>query len=288
MPYVFENKLVLGLNMNLKWLSAGVVTAFVATALFSGAARAQETKSYWLGIRQAGVLRIGAASAPPFLIRDPVSGNYTGFFAELSRRFAAELGVKAEFVDTTWDNMVAGVQAGKWDLAPALDRTPERAIAVNFSIPVNDATYSLAYRKDNPKIPPNPKGAADIDKEDVTISVIAGSAQDKTITGAIKHAKILRLPTNEEVNLAVESKRADIVANESAMNLLFVKGHQPWANVFEPVPALAHRGVGFGLPRSLSAADVQVINIFIEDQKATGEVDRLINEAIDQVLSASK
>jgi len=275
--------------MKLKWFSAGVLAAFSATLLFWGTAAAQDaTKSYWQGVRQAGVLRIGAASAAPFLIRDPATGTYSGFFAELSRRFAAELGVKAEFIDTTWDNIVAGVQAGKWDIAPALDRTPERAIAINFSIPVNDATYSFAYRKDNPKIGASPKSAADVDKDTITIAVIAGSAQDKTATAAIKRAKILRLPTNEEVNLAVTSKRADVVLNESAMNLLFVKGHPQWATVFEPVPALAHRGVGFGLPRSLSAADVEVLNIFIADQKATGEVDRLIDQAVSDVLAASK
>jgi len=274
--------------MGLRGLFVRLLAAVVAASLVGGAALADDAKSYWQGVRQAGVLRCGAASAPPFLIRNPATGNWTGFFAELCRRFGTELGVKTEFVDTTWDNMVAGVQAGKWDLAPALDRTPERAIAITFSTPVNEATYTLAYNKDNPKIPAAAKTAADIDVDGVTISVIAGSAQDKSITGAIKHATILRLPTNEEVNLAVKTKRADVVVNESAMNLLFVKANQPWATVYEPVPALARRGVAFGLPRSLSAADVKVLDIFIEDQKATGQVTKLIDDAVDEVIASAK
>jgi len=264
------------------------LAAVVATTLMCGAALADSGTSYWQGVRSAGVLKCGAASAPPFLIRDPASGNYTGYFADLCREFGDVLGVKTEFVDTTWDNMVAGVQAGKWDLAPALDRTPERAIAINFSVPVSEATYTFAYNKDNPKVPADPKAVADIDKSGVTIAVIAGSAQDKAITAAMHQATILRLPTNEEVNLAVKTKRADLVGNESAMNLLFVKSTSGAATSFSPDPAIVHRGVGFGLPRSLSAADVRVLDIFVMDALATGEVDRLVNKAIDEVLAASK
>jgi polar amino acid transport system substrate-binding protein len=264
------------------------LAAVIATTLMGGAALADSGASYWQGVRSAGVLKCGAASAPPFLIRDPATGNYTGYFADLCREFGDVLGVKTEFVDTTWDNMVAGVQAGKWDLAPALDRTPERAIAINFSAPVSEATYTFAYNKENPKVPADPKSVADIDKAGVTVAVIAGSAQDKAIAAVLHQATVLRLPTNEEVNLAVKTKRADVVGNETAMNLLFVKANPTWATAFSPDPAIVHRGVGFGLPRSLSAADVAVLDIFIQDAKATGEVDRLLNKAIDEVLAASK
>ncbi len=264
------------------------LTAIVATALLSSAALADSGKSYWEGVRQAGVLKCGAASAPPFLIRDPANGNYTGYFAALCKEFGAVLGVKTKFVDTTWDNMVAGLQAGKWDLAPALDRTPERAIAINFSEPVSDATYTLAYNKKNPKVPSDAKSVADVDKEGLKIAVIAGSAQDKAVTPLIHHATLLRLPTNEEVNLAVKTRRADIVVNESAMNLLFAKATGPSITLLSPKPAIVHRGVGFGLPRSLSAADVKVLDIFIQDAKATGEVKRLIDASIDEVVANSK
>ncbi|MGO7428811.1 transporter substrate-binding domain-containing protein, partial [Rhizobium ruizarguesonis] len=85
---------------------------------------------YWQGVQKAGVLRCGAAVAPPYVMRDPATGEYSGFFADLCKEFAEVLKVKPEFVDTTWDNIVAGLQAGKWDLSLALNRTPTRAMAV--------------------------------------------------------------------------------------------------------------------------------------------------------------
>ncbi len=54
-----------------------------------------------------------------------------------------------------------------------------------------------------------------------------------------------------------------------------------------PTPALAKQGVAFGLPHQLSAADVEVVNIFLEERVATGHVEELIRKAVDQVLKAS-
>ncbi|MDE3027613.1 MAG: transporter substrate-binding domain-containing protein, partial [Paracoccaceae bacterium] len=105
--------------------------AVVVAASMAGAAHAD---GYWQKVQAAGVLRCGAAVAPPYVMRDPATGAYSGFFADLCREFADTLKVKPQFVDTTWDNIVAGLQAGKWDMSLALNRTPARAMAINFSI----------------------------------------------------------------------------------------------------------------------------------------------------------
>lgn len=265
-----------------------LAAAAVATAALSGTALAQDGQGYWQGVQAAGVLRCGAAVAPPYVMRDPASGEYSGFYAELCREFAATLEVKPEFVDTTWDNIVAGLQAGKWDVSLALNRTPARAMAINFSVPAMEYQISLAYNKDNPKIPANPASVADIDVEGVTLAVMSGTAQDKAISAAIKTATILRLPTNDETRLAIISKRADILVDASDTNQLFTQSNPDWAVAFNPEPALAKQGVAFGLPAGLSAQDVEVVNIFLEERVATGHVDELIRQSVDEVLEAGQ
>ena len=52
---------------------------------------------------------------------------------------------------------------------------------------------SLAYNKDNPKIPAGAASVADIDKADVTLAVMSGTAQDKAISAAVKTAHDLAL-----------------------------------------------------------------------------------------------
>lgn len=260
----------------------------VIAGLSTSAAHAQAPEGYWQGVQKAGVLRCGAAVAPPYVMRDPATGEYTGFFADLCRGFAEALKVKPEFVDTTWDNIVAGLQAGKWDVSLALNRTPARAMAVNFSIPAMEYQISLAYNKQNPKVPAGATSVADIDKEGVTLAVMSGTAQDKAISAAVKTAQILRLPGNDETRLAVTSRRADILVDASDTNQLFTQSNPEWAVALNPTPALAKQGVAFGLPHQLSFSDVEVVNIFLEEKVATGEVDNMIKKAVDEVLKGSK
>ncbi|UXN67187.1 transporter substrate-binding domain-containing protein (plasmid) [Phyllobacterium sp. A18/5-2] len=268
-------------------LRAAPVLAVIA-GLSTSAAQGQAQEGYWQGVQKAGVLRCGAAVAPPYVMRDPATGEYTGFFADLCRGFAEALKVKPEFVDTTWDNIVAGLQAGKWDVSLALNRTPARAMAVNFSIPAMEYQISLAYNKENPKIPAGATSVADIDKEGVTLAVMSGTAQDKAISAAVKTAQILRLPGNDETRLAVTSRRADILVDASDTNQLFTQSNPQWAVALNPTPALAKQGVAFGLPHQLSFSDVEVVNIFLEEKVATGEVDNMIKKAVDEVLKGSK
>ena len=260
----------------------------LTVGLSVGAASAQTTESYWQTVQKAGVLKCGAAVAPPYVIRDPATGEYSGFFADLCKEFAEVLKVKAEFVDTTWDNIVAGLQAGKWNLSLALNRTPTRAIAIQFSTPAMEYQISLAYNKSNPKIPADAKSVADIDKKDVTLAVMSGTAQDKAISAAVKNATVLRLPGNDETRLAVVSKRADMLVDASDTNQLVLQSNPDWAVALNPTPALAKQGVAFGLPRQISPADVAVVDIFLEERVATGHVDELIHKAVDEVLKGAK
>ncbi len=121
-------------------LSNGMMSALRATAALAGlvglspAAMAQMAEGYWQAVQKSGAPRCGAAVAPPHVICNAATGENSGFFTDLCREFAETLKVKPEFVDTTWDNIVSGLQAGKWDMSLALNRTPARAMAIQFSI----------------------------------------------------------------------------------------------------------------------------------------------------------
>ncbi|MFT0532499.1 substrate-binding periplasmic protein [Castellaniella hirudinis] len=257
----------------------------VSLALLAApAAQAAGDESYWQTVQKNGVLRCGAAVAPPYVMRDPASGEYAGFFADLCREFADALKVKPQFVNTNWDNIVAGLQAGKWDLALALNRTPVRAMAVQFSIPAMEYQVSLVYNQNNRKIGGRMKSVADLDRPDITFAVMSGTVGDKLISAAVQRASIMRLPGSDEARLAVASKRADVLVDASDSNLLFSQAHPDWAVTLNPEPALAKQGVGFGLSRNMPAADVAVVDIFLEEKIATGHVDQLIHKSVDQVL----
>ncbi|RKE37193.1 polar amino acid transport system substrate-binding protein [Paraburkholderia sp. BL23I1N1] len=259
-----------------------------AISLHSPFARADDT-AVWQSVKKAGVLRCGAATAPPYVMRDPATGKYNGFFSELCREFGENvLKVKVEFVNTTWDNIVAGLQSEKWDLSLALNDTPARREAISFSKPAIDYTVSFAYNKKNPKFANGVKTLADMDRKDVTVAVMSGTAADKAISAALKQANIVRLPGDDEVRLALLSRRVDMVADPSITNMLLTQAHPDWAASFNPNPPLAHQDVAFGIRKDTPAADVAVLNTFIEQQVKTGQVDKLVKGAIQQMLEAAK
>ncbi|TDY15804.1 amino acid ABC transporter substrate-binding protein (PAAT family) [Paraburkholderia sp. BL6665CI2N2] len=259
--------------------------AIVGFAVASAPVHADDS---WQSVKKAGVLRCGAAVAPPYVMRDPKTGEYSGFFSDLCRDFGQKvLKVKVEFVDTSWDNIVAGLQSDKWDLSMALNDTPEREKAVSFSSPVTPYNVSFAYNKNNPKIPKGAKGVSDFDKPGVTVAVMSGSAQDKAISALLKQAQIMRLPGNDDTRMALMSKRADLLADANITNMLLTESHPDWAGAIQPSPAIAQQEVAFGVRKDTTAGDMKVLNSFINDQVKTGAVDKLVKSSVQQMLAAT-
>ncbi|MEB6590732.1 MULTISPECIES: transporter substrate-binding domain-containing protein [Pseudomonas] len=263
-------------------IGAGLCSAL----LVQSTAQAAET-SLWQDVQKAGVLRCGAAVAAPYVMRDAKTGDYSGYFVDLCRDFGEKvLKVKVAFVDTNWDNLVAGLQSSKWDLAMALNQTPERALAVAFTVPATDYQVSLLVNKNNPKVADVNDDIASLDKPEVTFAVMSGTAQDKAISSVLHNGKIMRLPGMDEARLAVMSKRADVLVDASDTNHLFALANPDWTREILPKPALAKQGVSFGVRRDISAADLEVLNIYLRQRRDTGEIQQLVDKASVQANSA--
>lgn len=262
--------------------------ALVMCAGLSGAMLAQSAAqaadvSLWQGVQKAGVLRCGAAVAAPYVMRDAKTSAYSGYFVELCRDFGERvLKVKVEFVDTNWDNLVAGLQSNKWDLAMALNQTPERALAVAFTVPATDYQVSLLVNKNNAKLGDINDDISALDKPEITFAVMSGTAQDKAISSVVSRGKIMRLPGMDEARLALMSKRADVLVDASDTNHLFALANPDWTREILPKPALAKQGVSFGLRRDISPADLQVLNIYLTQRRETGDIQKLVDSASSQ------
>ena len=268
-------------------IKSAVVAAIVAGSAILPA-HAQSEEGYWQTVQKNGVLRCGAAVAPPHVIRDPQSGEFSGTFVDLCKQFADVLGVKAEMVDTSWDNIVAGLQADRWDLSMALNQNPKRGMAIAFSEPVVQFQVTGLYDKANPKFANAPVTVADIDKAGITIILMSGTSIDQTLTPQIKNATILRLPDIDATRLALSSRRGDILIDDSDSNGLFAATAKDRWVTFEPNPPISKQGIAFGLRRTASYADVQALNFFIEEKNAIGETDRIAQGYVDQLASQIK
>jgi len=261
---------------SLKGQKVLVVIGFVALVSLAWVASgmAQETMVFerlWPKVQKEGVLRVGVAACDPHCIKDPKTGAWSGVAINTLKKLTEALEVKLEPVDTTWDYIIAGVQAKKWDIAVALNERPTRAIVVNYSIPFYLYEISFVYKKDNAKLKAATK-LEDFDKKGIKCSVMSGSAQDKALTAVVKNMELVRLPALDETRVAVISGRADCVADDSSTNYLFHLANRETTKTFTPSPPISREGVCFAFRKSVSLEEIQVLDIVIRDAINTGKM----------------
>ena len=81
------------------------------------------------------------------------SDTLVGYDVEVSRAIAEKLGVEPEYVESDWDSLFAGLDAGRYDIVcNGVEVTDERAKTYDFTEPYGYIHTALAVRKDNEDI----------------------------------------------------------------------------------------------------------------------------------------
>ena len=81
------------------------------------------------------------------------SDTLVGYDVEVSRAIAEKLGVEPEYVESDWDSLFAGLDAGRYDIVcNGVEVTDERAKTYDFTTPYGYIHTALAVRKDNEDI----------------------------------------------------------------------------------------------------------------------------------------
>jgi len=66
------------------------LVAFAAASALQGTAQAADA-NVWQNVQKAGVLRCGAAVAAPYVMKNPLTNEYSGIFSELCRDFGEKV-----------------------------------------------------------------------------------------------------------------------------------------------------------------------------------------------------
>lgn len=140
--------------------AAGVLTlsgcsnSSTSTAASSGASSAAGSAADQLAAIQAsGKLIVALEGAwQPWSYHDE-SDTLVGYDVEISRAIAEKLGVEPEYVESDWDSLFAGLDAGRFDMVcNGVEVTDERALTYDFTTPYGYIHTALAVRKDNDEI----------------------------------------------------------------------------------------------------------------------------------------
>jgi ABC-type amino acid transport substrate-binding protein len=229
-------------------------------------------------VKARGTLRAAGVVFPPLMIRRP-NGEYYGADVELLGEFAQKLGVKLEFVNAGWDTIVAGITTDKWDLAPALCVTDKRKEVIDYSSTYILLGGVLTVLKDNKKI----NSMDDANKPDVVFADVSGGWGEQIAKKAFPNAthKVFGNATDDQIAEEVVSGRVDAAIFDTPITVTRLVDKLGDKFKFYPSRDKPIDVVPCPIAWGLKKGDTKwqaAVSKFIDDQKASGELQKLVDK----------
>ena len=217
-------------------------------------------------VKEEGVLVIGTEGTyPPFTFHDD-KDKLTGFDVEIAQEVAKRLGVKAEFKETQWDAMFAGLDAKRFDMiANQVGIKPEREEKYDFSEPYISSAAVLVTHKDNKDI----QSFKDLKGKKAAQSLTSNYGEIAKENGA----ELVGVEGFTQAIDLINSKRADATINDklSVLDFQNQRGNAPIQIVDESEDA-AHSGLMF---RKDSGKLVEEVNKALAEMKEDGTYKKI-------------
>lgn len=242
-------------------------TSWLAAALFIGSVSGAHAAELLEEVMARGTLRIACeGSYPPFNFKDE-KGNLTGFDVEIGRAIAAKLGVRPEFTTTEWSGILAGLQAGKYDvIVNQVAATDKRREVFDFSGPYVISHPQLIIRADETR---KLETAADLKGKKIGVGQGSNYAE---LAKSIDGAEVRTYPGAPEYLQDLATGRIDAAINDSLLI--------PYLREKTKLPVKA--GAPIGKPdsnaipfRKGSPKFQQAINKALEELKADGSYAKI-------------
>ena len=132
------------------------------------------------------------------------SDTLVGYDVEVSRAIAEKLGVEPEYVESDWDSLFAGLDAGRFDIVcNGVEVTDERAKTYDFTTPYGYIHTALAVRKDT---------VQGIDTLEETIQLLTAGRIDATLNADVSFYDYLNVHPDADFKLVAQTEDASHVA----------------------------------------------------------------------------
>ena len=229
-------------------------------------------------IQSSGKLIVALEGAwQPWSFHDE-SDTLVGYDVEVSRAIAEKLGVEPEYVESDWDSLFAGLDAGRYDMVcNGVEVTEERAKTYAFTTPYGYIHTALAVRKDNEDIH---------SFEDLKGKTTANSLASTYMELAESYgATVQGIDTLEETIQLLTAGRIDATLNADVSFYDYLNVH-PDAD-FKLVAQTAEAShVAIPVLKSEDPAYLDALNTAIEELRADGTLKTLSEKYFGQDISS--
>ncbi|MHC1721550.1 MAG: basic amino acid ABC transporter substrate-binding protein [Clostridiaceae bacterium] len=242
----------------MKKIAMLLLTVVFAAAMFAGCAQKQTAKDTSLDdIKKAGVIKIGMdAGYAPFEMVDNNS-NIVGFDVDLGNKIAEKLGVKAEFVNTSFNGIIVALTSDKFDMIiSGLSVTDERKLQIAFAGPYLQSAQTVIVSSDNTEI----KSIADLKGKVIGVQLgSTGEVAANKLEG-LKEIKSYDAVPDELIDLA--TGRLDAVIVDKPVGGYYVTQSSNKDAYKTLDEALVKEDIGIGLEKEDAALTAEVQKIY--------------------------
>ena len=191
-----------------------------------------------------------------------------GMDPDLVNALAAVMGLKAHFINATFDTIIPGLAAGRYDLgASSFTDTKEREKTVDF------VTYFTAGESFYAKSSSNPTINSLSDLCGKSVAVEKGTTEEEEVKAqsakCVKEGKpaptLLVFPTQNGTNLAVASGRAELGMADSPVVDYAVKQSGGTLKVVGPTLASAPYGLAFPKGTGMTEPTLEALKVLMAD-----------------------
>jgi len=259
-----------------------LAAACIGLMSFFGAATAKAQDSGGVtieSIKKSGTLRVGTwLQYKPEMWKDLQTGDIKGFWVDLARKMASDLGVQVQFVDSDWDGLIPGLEAGKFDIVLAqMAITSKRALAVDFAKPWEAVGLAAVLPPDS-----TCDTVECLNQPNRTISTEIGSVDQDVKKAVFPKAQEMANKGHNDGFLQVMTHRSDAFLTDNVSAQAYLQEHPgavkiAWTGVDKPF--LQAFPSGPALPKG-SLLFARWVDTWLQEQINNGTYERLYMQDI--------
>ncbi len=227
--------------LKLKHLLPALLLGACALAPSAGAGAAERLDK----IMEAKVLRVGTpGDYRPFAIKQ--GDGYAGHDIDTIEALAKELGVKVQYVPTSWPNLLKDLQSNQFDVAVGGITRNAARMRVAAMLPgyAPFGKVALVRAADKDKF----KSVQDLNQPGVRVIKNPGGTNEAFVLQNLKAAQISTHDKNAEIPGLIAEGKGDVMITETYEALHYAKTDPRLAAIFVNAPLTPTNWLGFLLP----------------------------------------